>query len=73
MKDENTGDNILLIVLVVAILIVLEILDLDISRKNFNNGYCPNCNTKYVAVTKYGGSTYYECFNCRKGVWYKSE
>lgn len=39
-------------------------------NKNFNNGYCVQCGTKYEAITRRNGQTYYECPNCHCGTWY---
>ena len=72
VKDiTNAGANILPVVLIGIIILVLGIITAISSKKFFNNGYCPNCDIKYVAVARYRGSTYYECPNCRNGVWYK--
>lgn len=38
--------------------------------KSFNNGYCIQCGTKYEAITRRNGNTYYECPNCYYGTWY---
>ena len=38
--------------------------------KSFNNGYCTQCGTKYEAVTRRNGQTYYECPNCYLGIWH---
>lgn len=37
---------------------------------NFNNGYCPYCETKYEAIQRKNSQTYYECPNCYYGTWY---
>ena len=37
---------------------------------SFNNGICPQCNTKYEAIQHKNGDTYYECPNCYFGTWY---
>lgn len=39
-------------------------------NKNFNNGYCVQCGTKYEAITRRNGQTYYECPNCHCGTWH---
>lgn len=38
--------------------------------KSFNNGYCVQCGTKYEAITRRNGNTYYECPNCYYGTWH---
>lgn len=39
--------------------------------KEFNSGYCINCNTKYNALSRTkNGQTYYECPNCYYGCYY---
>ena len=38
--------------------------------KSFNNGYCIQCGTKYEAITRRNGNTYYECPNCYYGTWH---
>lgn len=39
-------------------------------EKSFNNGICPQCNTKYKAIEHKNSDTYYECPNCYFGTWY---
>lgn len=39
-------------------------------ERDFNNGICPQCDTKYQAIQRRNSSTYYECPNCFFGTWY---
>ena len=38
--------------------------------KNFNNGYCIECGTKYEAINHSHGRTYYECPSCYFGCYH---
>lgn len=38
-------------------------------EKNFNNGYCLQCGTKYQAIEHKNYMTYYECPECYFGTW----
>ena len=43
---------------------------ISIQETSFNNGICPQCNTKYEAIQHKNNETYYECPNCYFGIWY---
>lgn len=43
---------------------------INLETQNFNGGICPECGTKYVAVSRTrSGQTYYECPNCFHGAY----
>lgn len=62
--------RILIIILTGIISFLIASIGFSNQEKTFNNGYCPHCNIKYEAIEYSHGETYYECPNCRVGVWW---
>lgn len=62
--------RILIIILTGIIFFLIASIGFSNQEKTFNNGYCPHCNIKYEAIEYSHGETYYECPNCRVGVWW---
>ena len=58
--------------ILIAIFIIVLIIALFYNNYQlWNDGYCIKCGTKYEAISRGNGSeTYYECPNCRFGLWY---
>ena len=52
-----------------GIFFLIASVGLSAEEINFNKGYCVWCGTRYQAVERHRSSTYYECPECRFGVW----
>lgn len=57
-------------ILIAMLIIIIVILLIINNNQLWNDGYCINCGTKYEAISRSGAETYYECPNCRFGLYY---
>ena len=62
--------KVLCVIFMMGIFFAIAGFGLSGQETAFNNGICPKCGTKYVAIEYRRGATYYECPNCYYGTWY---
>lgn len=64
-RHTHTIDTDLLIVIIGFVLCLLLVFAANAcTAKEWNNGYCPDCNTRYELRGVYKGTHYYACPDC---------